>query len=244
MYPLFIDDRAGSKDLMRWLCDDTTELTRLDFGDAMVIGNGPEALVTIGVEVKSVTDLLQSASTGRLAGHQLPGLLAGHDLSWLLTYGPYRPGPGGVLQVLSGKGGWRSYKIGPRLIPYTYIEGFLFDVVATGCRHKHVYNAEEAAYWLKTLHRWWSKRWVEHKGLKQFDKSKDLSLLPGMDAQTAQVARTAATLPGIGFDRACAVANHFATIESMVYATVDEWQAVPGVGKVIAQAVHRAIRNT
>jgi NAD-dependent DNA ligase (contains BRCT domain type II) len=117
------------------------------------------------------------------------------------------------------------------------------DVVSTGCRHKHVYSAEDAAAWLQVLHRWWSKPWAQHKGLKVFDHSKDLSLLPGMSEEEAQIARTAATLPGIGFDRACSVASHFGSIEAFLGAGVADWQRVPGIGKVIAQTVVGTIRR-
>ena len=239
--PLYIDDRAGSKDLMQYLPPES-ELMRMEFGDALIIGNGPTGPVTVGVEVKSIHDLLQSASTGRLAGHQLPGMLASFDVPWLLIYGPYRPGDGGVLQVLSGKK-WQGYRIGSKLVPYGYIESFLFDVQATGCRVKHVYNAEEAAKWLMTLHRWWSKEWHQHKGLRAFDNSKNLSLLPGLSAEKELIARVAKELPGVGFDRAMAAAGHFTSVVEMVLATQKDWEQVPGIGKVIAKAVVGAVNG-
>lgn len=240
--PLFIDDRAGSKDLMKHLTI-PAELCRLEFGDALIIGNGPdEAVTTVGVEVKSITDMLQSVDTGRLAAHQLPGLLATYDVPWLLIYGPYRPGPEKQLQVLTRKG-WRSFKLGVRPVPYGYLESFIFDVAATGCRVKHVHCEEDAAAWLEVLHRWWTKRWSEHKGLRQFDNSKNLSLLPGMTVEQFQIAKVAAQLPGIGFERACAVANSFASIGAMLSATEADWQRIDGIGKVIAQTVVRVIRG-
>lgn len=244
-YPLYVDDRAGSSDLIPYLVPDV-EPCRMEFGDAMVIGNGPAGLTTVGVEVKSISDLMQSANTGRLAGHQLPGLLATYDVSWLLGFGPYRPGPGGVLQVSTGKGGrvhWKSFRLGSRLVPYGYLESFLFDVQSTGCRVKHVYDAEEAAIWLRSLHRWWSKAWTAHKGLKQFDCSKDMSLLPGLSPAQDQMARVAKELPGVGFGRAVAVASHFASISEMMSADARVWATIPGIGKVIAEAVVAAIQG-
>lgn len=237
-YPLFIDDRAGSKELLPYL--EHGEACRLEFGDAMIIGNGPTGPVTVGVEVKSISDLLSSIQTGRLAAHQLPGLLRTYDLTWLLGYGHYRVGPEGELLVSSRKG-MRTFKLGNRPVPYGYLESFLFDVASTGCRVKHCQSEAEAAAWLKCLHRWFSKRWSDHRGLHVFDASKDISLLPGASTEQNQIARVAKELPGIGFGRASTVALHFNSIAEMMSASVTEWSKIPGIGKVIAQAVVTAI---
>lgn len=240
--PLYIDDRAGSRDLMKHFDPTIADLCRLEFGDAMICGNGANGPLTIGVEVKSISDLLQSANTGRLAGHQLPGLLTLYDVPYLLYFGSYRPGDDGKLEVRRGAE-WRHFRLGLHSVPYIYLESFLMDVSATGVRLQHVYDAREAAIWLMCLHRWWSKQWTEHKGLKQFDGSKDGSLLPGLDAATELKARLAMQLPGIGFDRALKVAAHFDTAVSMVNADWQDWEMVPKIGKVIAKSVWEALRR-
>lgn len=242
-YPLYVDYRAGSVDLLKYMPDDLAEKTTLEFGDAMIVGNGPTSPMTIGVEVKSIADVLSSANTGRLAGHQLPGLLATYDVPYLLYFGSYRPGEKGELEVRRGQA-WQNFRLGLRPVPYGYLENFLMDVASTGCRLKHVYNSQEAAIWLMCLHRWWSKPWNQHKGLKQFDCSKDGSLLPGLPTHRELMARVASQLPGIGFDRAVAVSAKFGSIQEMVNAEVADWQSIPGIGKVIAKSVWATIRQT
>lgn len=240
--PLFVDDRAGSKDLMKYEPVRTIgELCRLDSGDAMICGSGPgDASVLIGVEVKSIFDLISSMNTGRLQDTQLPALLSTYDIAWVLIYGNYRPGARGQLEIRGG-GTWRPFKLGAREVPYGYVEGFLLDLAATGVHVRHSYNASEAAQWLGVLHRWWSKPWSMHKGLRALDRSREVSLMPGMDAGTHQRARIAAQLPGVGFERAVAAAAHFASVSDMVNADAAEWARVSGVGKVIAKAVVAAI---
>lgn len=240
-YPLHIDRRDGSKDLLQYLPPDTETCT-LDFGDAMILGNGPDGVVTVGIEVKSVSDLLQSENTGRLAGHQLPGMLKLYDLCWLLYYGSYRPGSKGELQVRRGKL-WQNFKIGTRPVPYGYLESFLMDVSSTGCRIKQVYNAEEAAAWLMVAHRWWSKQWKDHKGLRQFDMSKSDCLFPGLTDDQERVARAAMTLPGIGTEKAIKCAYFFDSISEMSVADVSDWEQVDGIGKVLAKEAVRAING-
>jgi hypothetical protein len=168
-------------------------------------------------------------------------MLEAYDVSWLLIHGTYRPGLDGRLQMLRGKG-WKSISLGKRAVPYGYLEGLLFDLAALGVRVKQVRDLAEAAFWLGVLHRWWSKPWHKHKGLRTFDQSRNISLMPGVDPETLLRARVAAQLPGVGFERALSVARHFPSIVDMINADASEWEQVPGIGKVIARAVWRATK--
>jgi ERCC4-type nuclease len=242
--PLLIDNRDGSRELMEWLDPTVSELTRLEFGDAMIVGNGPDdSIVTVGVEVKSVSDLLSSANTGRIQGHQLPGLLDNYDIPYLLYYGYYTAGEGGTLLVNSN-GKWKPFRIGTRLVPWGYIESFILDLSAVGVRVKHCASAEEAARWLMWLHRWWSKRWTDHKGLRALDRSREPSLMPNLTEEEEFIVRVAMTFPAVGFEKAMAFATSdqaFASVRQLINASPHRLAQVPGIGKVIANAIHRKL---
>jgi hypothetical protein len=240
---IIIDDRAGSDRLMLYpALSGVAELSRLEFGDAAFAGNGPDGPILVGVEVKSIFDLISSMNTGRLQGTQIPGLLANYDESWLLYYGAYRPGTDGHLEVRR-RGQWRRHRLGTRDVPYGYVEAFLLDLVAVGVHVKRVYDEGEAVAWLMCAYRWWSKPWEKHHGLRAFDKSKSgPSLLPDIDDDVRFRAMVAKELPGLGFERAVAAARHFPSVSAMVNASVEDWSHVKGVGKVIAKAVHSAVR--
>ncbi len=241
---LMVDDRAGSCELLKIEpVKSLGERCRLDAGDVAFVGNGPgDEPVLVGVEVKTIYDLISSISTGRLQATQVPRLMATYEVPWLLYYGSYRCGPGGGLELRQGKI-WRGYRLGSRPVPYGYVESFLFDLVAIGVRVKHAYDINDACAWLGALYRWWNKRWCEHKGLRTLDNSKDLSLMPSMDEATRLRAKVAAQLPGVGFERAFAAARHFESVDAMIGAEPEEWARVEGIGKVIAKAVVAAIRR-
>lgn len=241
---VFIDDRAGSKDLIKYPpLDEIGELTRLESGDVCIVGNGASEDVLIGVEVKSLWDLLSSMATGRLQGKQVPAMLDTYYQSWLLYYGEYRPGSkDGRLQIRNGTG-WKGFSIGTRAVPYGYLESLLFDLVTIGVRVKHVSSKKEAAVWIGCLSRWWGKPWNKHKGMRTFDNSRELSLMPGVDSDTLVRCRVAAQFPGLGFERAVAAGRYFKTISDMVNAGVKDWEEVPGIGKVLAKAIVRAVRG-
>jgi ERCC4-type nuclease len=222
---------------------DIAEITRLEFGDAMIVGQGPDdEPVLVGVEVKSIHDLISSMNTGRLQAHQVPGLLRDFGQPWLLWFGSVRAGRDGRLEIRRGQG-WKAFRLGSRDVPYGYLHSFLFELSVAGIKVAHVYDESEAAAWLACLHRWWSKPWDKHKGLRTLDNSRSITLVPGMDRGVRMRATVAAALPGVGFERAFAAASHFSSVVSMVCASTQEWEQVPGVGKVVAKAVVTAMRE-
>lgn len=243
---VIIDDRDGSRELafsdtLRSMCD----LQRLEFGDVMLTGHGPVGQISVGVEVKSVHDLLSSLDTGRLQGHQLPGMFKTYDQSWLLIYGYARASESNHLELRSNRGTWYTYKMGPRPMPWSYIEGWLLTAqMLTPLRIKWVANKEEAAKWIAVLDGWLAKPWEKHKGMQAFNRSGDVAAPPGADPTEAQMAKVAAALPGVGWTRGWAAARHFTSIESMINAPASEWEQIPKFGPVLSKSVRRTIRRT
>lgn len=249
---ILIDNRAGSGDLIAYPpLNAHGELCRLSAGDVAITGNGPRGTVRVGVEVKSITDLISSFSNGRLQDTQIPGMQKEYDVLWLLYYGVYRPSPvDGSLEILRGKRGWQTYQIGARAVPYGYVESFLLTLTAVGVHVKRVQHLRkdealaECAEWIGVLARWWSKPWAKHRGMHAFDFSGAMSLgMPGVDAHTHMLARFAMQLSGVGYDRALAVARHFQSIIDMVAADESEWAKIPGIGKVIAGSAVSEMRR-
>lgn len=232
---MLIDDRAGSKTLMEYSpCREVGILCRLESGDVSMVGNGQHGRIVIGVEVKSIFDLVSSMNTGRIQASQIPLMLRTYDRTYLLYYGTYTAGPHGELQI-----GGRPYMIGSRAVPYGWLEGALMTYQACGVTIKRVTDISEAAQWLGTLARWWAKPWDKHDGMKAFDTSQDISLMPNVPDSVLFRARVAAAIPVIGYKRGLAVARHFPSIRAMVDADEREWMKIEGVGKTIARtAVH------
>lgn len=243
---IIVDDREGSRNLLACpVLQGRGVLGRLDFGDVMLTGHGPDAsTVTVGVEVKSVSDLLSSIATGRLGGHQIPGMLKSYNHSWLLVHGACRVAADNSLEV-RGKGAtWRKFHIGKRPVPWSYLEGFLLTAtMLSPLRVKWCHNFDEAATWLTVFDHWLEKPWDKHRGLSVFDTSGTASPIPESDPVESQIARTAASLPAIGWDRAWKAAKHFESVLAMVNAQESDWKAIKGIGPVIAKSVHTAIKR-
>src|ERR1035437_4551441 len=106
---ILVDRRIGSNDLLAPLkaADFEAQLVELEFGDIAFEGKGPNGTtLNIGVELKVLGDLVNSLRTGRLAGHQLPGLLKTYDHAWLLMEGQWRANAFGQVAALRRRGAW------------------------------------------------------------------------------------------------------------------------------------------
>jgi ERCC4-type nuclease len=268
---VLIDDRAGSKPLASLPPLDTcSTLTRLDSADVAFAGNGSAGPITIGVETKSVGDMISSLANGRANGvdGQLAQMAQSYDVRWLLVYGLSRANPAtGNLQVArtwAQKGhdtrftvDWHDFSPGgSKPVRYSYLEGFLLSPAfqRLGVWYKQVATVEDAAWWLFTLYKSWQKQWSDHRGTHAFDLSQEVqsTTIKPIDPFTLQLAKTAASLPSIGYERGLAVAEHFPSIDAMINASTDDWAEVTTIdgkgkrrrlGSVVASAVMRAIHR-
>lgn len=159
---IHVDNRAGSAQLIPLLqrCGVPVQAGRLAFGDVKFLGSGPDGIpVTVGVEVKSLSDLLHGMTDGRFAGHQLPGMTACYDQPWLLVEGQWRMERGtGLLQYLTRSYQWRPATVGSRKFMYRDLTSWLFTVqTKTGIRLATVPDWDHATAWLATLYAWWTR---------------------------------------------------------------------------------------
>lgn len=234
--PIYIDKRVGSNELYAPLQQRgvPVEMTTLEFGDCCFIGNGAESHVVVGIERKRITDLLQSLTSGRLSGHQLPGLNESYQHRWLLIEGQYRESKDGLIEI-PRKGDWELVRL-----HFAALENYLLTLTLRGGLHvQHTYNIRESAAWLHALWAWWTKKeWREHRSHLALHDAADYAMF----SRPTLVHRMAAQLPGID-EKAKDVALKFKTVTEMVAAEEHTWREIPGIGKITAQRVVKALRT-
>lgn len=255
--------------------------------DVYFSGNGPSGDISIGIELKKISDWIESLKTGRLVGTQISAMMETFDVVWILVYGPCRPNTDinsptyGSLRVPHGyrPNQWRDYRVGKRKspVPYSYGERFFaspsltMEVVkdeqgkqliqSSKIRAYRVLDIEEAAWWIgECLYPVWQKKWTDHSSFRVFDDTTSdfkqrLAVKPGEVTLTEEekgIATIAAKLPGVGFERAIAVAKHFASVQEMVLADESTWAGIgvqrPGkrlvrIGPVRAKEIVRFLKR-
>lgn len=245
-----VDDREGSAQLFPLLAKRGIPVTlgRLAFGDISFIGTGiDDEPVPVGIEVKSVRDVLKCMTDGRFAGHQLPGMINCYQQIWLLVEGTWRPRPrDGILEVQSERHGyWFEATIGQRRFMWKDLQTWLLTVQTRGgVRLVTCSDYTEASLWISTLYNWWMKGIENHESHlaihtdnpAQF-RDRALLIRPTICRMVAK------ELPGVGFDKSAHIAKFFGTVENLVAASEWDLAQVPGIGKELARRIHAAIRS-
>ena len=234
-----VDSRVGSKDLAPQL--QGAELCTLEYADVALTGMVNNLPVFIGIEVKTLGDVLSCMRNGRFAGHQLPGLLKDYDYTYLIIQGVYRAGKDGLLQIpkgktvsIEGERGWKTYDYGAT-IAWKDLEGWITTMeTKTPLNIRRTSNRAETVEIIKSLHTWWvHKDWDKHRSHLDFDRS----ATPVGLRKPSLLRRIVKELPGVGWDRSQKVEKHFGSVLAMVLAKPEEWRKVEGIGKTLASKI-------
>lgn len=248
---ILLDDRAGSKDLYAPLLSTPSvppiALTRLEFGDVLFSGNGPDdSQLVIGIEHKTVNDVVACLKDGRFAGFQLPGLTSSFDVVYLMVEGRCRPAGDDDSFGVDGRRKGSS----KGAITYAKLANWLTSMESSGIRFRQTYNKEESAALIVALFHWWQKPWEYHRSLRAVHEapmplvhlaSGTVSFVHEEPSITAKVAKQLAD--GVGWDKANALGARFKTPEALLLASEKQLMEVDGIGKKLARGILDGIHN-
>jgi ERCC4-type nuclease len=263
---VLVDDRAGSRELAPLLRNAglPVELTRLDYGDVAFLGAGPGGEpVPVGVEVKTVHDVVKCIADGRFAGHQLPGMVGNYDQPWLLIEGLWRANAKtGILEYRKARGEWREVTAGSRRFMcrdlYTWI---LTITTKGGIGVTRVSDWNEATVWISALYAWWTvKGWEGHKSHLAFHDGTRHGAPYQRERATMMARRelgdkalltrptlcrmVAAQLPGVGWEKSKGLASKFGSVEALTQAGMEELEECEGIGPKLAMGIWGSLRGT
>ena len=218
---VLVDRRIGSKDLLEPLrkLGLVAELTELEFGDVAFVGKGEKGTpLDIGIELKRLGDLIGSLRDGRLAGHQLPGLLKTYEHTWLLVEGAWRSGAHGELLAPRRGRGWVTPP--GRMSAHELTKQLLTLELRGGLHVEHTTTRTDTLHFLVALYHWWTDVTLD-------DHRSHLAIhRPPTLAPIGQFRETVTTLPGIGLRTSLAVRKHFRSLRRAFAAPVKEWAAI------------------
>ena len=239
---ILIDRRVGSNDLVAPLkaAGFDAQLVELAFGDIAFEGKGPNGtMLNIGVELKVLGDLINSLRTGRLAGHQLPGLLKTYDYAWLLVEGQWRANAAGQVTTQKRRGIWAAV---PGKMSASELDKQLLTLELCGGLHvAHTHTRADTLRFICNLYRWWTDR-----SLDGHTSHLALHVAPAVYA-ISPFRAAVCQWPGIGVKMSKAVEQVFKTVRCAASASVEEWaQITTGdrkLGKKTAERVVKFLRG-
>lgn len=256
-----VDPRVGSGDLVPLLeaRGVPTQVGQLEFGDAAWLGNGPDGPLTasVGVERKTLGDLLNCITDQRFSGHQLPGLLAAYQWVYLVVEGTYYGDKAGTLcqwgRPVTRYGGltnWTLEKVEHWLSTMRNKRGLIV---------LHTRDPKETARYLALEYTWWTaKEWDEHsadlgvyigeKGRMSVGRTVARSRMTAAPQISTLSGWWAFCLDAVGFEYAMAAQERWPSAFLLANATVEEWAELkprkgPKLGTKRAALVVKAIRG-
>ena len=243
---IFVDPRSGSGDIRDRLTamNLPAETLMLPSGDVSFLGRGKNGVPqAIGIEVKTINELVTAFETGRFVGKQLPRLVAEYDYIWLVVEGVWRYSDhDGVLEVPRGGGDWTPLGFGSKRYMARDIAAFLFTIQLRGGVSLHLSaNRGQTVHWLAALYRWWTvKDFDQHRSHLSFHSpqpDKALFIKPSLKRRMAK------ELDGVEWIKSEVIAKHFRSVVAMTTANEAEWRKVPGIGKTLAGRIVEAMRR-
>ena len=215
---ILIDNRVGSADLAAPLKQMglPVELTHLEYGDLAFEGKGEGGrALDIGIELKRLGDLVGSLRSGRLAGHQLPGLRGCFDHIWLIVEGRWRRNAAGQIVINRGRplpGGMSASELEKHILTLE---------LCGGCHVRYTPTRRDTLHFIAALVRWWQDKSLD-RHTTHLAIHTPASFLPISDFRA-----TVSRLPGIGLKASAAVESYFSgSLRRAVNASVEEWAAI------------------
>lgn len=246
---ILIDDRAGSSDLVQPLirAGYPVEVVRMDYGDVAFVGKGPKNTeLHIGIEFKTMGDLVSSVRTGRLAGHQLQGLRDTYDYAWLLIEGSWRADEVGRILTRKPGRGWRPLRGGMNA---NELEKHVHTLhLCGGLIPRFTDSRADSVRFVGTLYRWWTDTSLD-RHTSHIAVHTPPTLVP-----LSPFRQAACMWPGIGVKTSRAVEQRFGgSILRAASGTVRDWADITitdsagkskRLGETVAQRIVTFMKGT
>jgi ERCC4-type nuclease len=245
---IYCDDRIGSKELRDIIrrIGAPCELQRLEYGDAAFEGNGPSGVITVGVERKTLSDMLGCIEDSRYAAHQRPGMMSLYSKSFLCIEGLFAPGDGDfagtLMQGFRRGSSWGALRTrGNRAVPYSKLFRYLVSVSLSGVVVIPSNDIFHTAYNICELQQYFSKKWNQHTSLIEVQKL----AIPTLEGKPPLVRRWASDLDDVGVVYSEEAARHFKTGHRLANSSEQDWLGLSGPGgkRLGISAIRKIIRD-
>lgn len=244
---ILVDDRIGSKELLPIIqrIGVPCELSRLSYGDAAFEGNGPKGPITVGVERKTLNDMLACIEDARYAAHQRPGMLALYSKSYLCIEGLWAPGDGNgfdgqLMQGFRNGASWGPLKVRSGRTPlYSKLYRYLMSVALSGVIITPSMHIFHTAYNICEMYQYFQKRWNQHTSLIEVQKL----AIPDMTGKPSLVRRWASDLTDIGVVHSQDAERLFRAPLILANAPESAWLDIKGIGVPTARRIVKEIRG-
>lgn len=247
---IYVDDRKGSAELAPKIrkMGPEVKLGRYNSADMWFWGVGPQDTnVKIGIERKTITDLIDSIRTERLLGEkgQYDKLVQDYQRVYLVVEGITRLNEDGFLEMLSSRGQWiRVYGDNKRTpVLGAQIDNFLNTVLEfTELRVIRTSTPKETAAWCVSTYNWWNKDYESHSSHKGvYRGALDTTAMITRDRHTPFSALMLMNVKMLGREKAMEARDLFGSVESMMDVSEKTWMTT--IGPTLGKRIYQKLRE-
>lgn len=226
----------------------------LESADFAFWGQGPDGECRVGIERKTVSELVGVQSNKRLTGRQLPRMTKRYRFRFLIVEGLTRVAWDGLLESARPvKNGQMSYWVpagyGRGMAFESYIKRLMTFQLKAAITVVWSPDRTGTAHLIHAIYRWFQEPWASHRSHLQVEEAQPDEAL--LDERTLR-RQILAQIPGVGWTRSATLSKHFEgtplreMFQWVATATPDEWRRALGFkdGMGTARRIHAAIHTT
>lgn len=207
-------------------------------GDFCFEGNGPDGTITVGVERKTLHDMLDCIESARYT-QQRRKMKAAYDISVLMVEGHWRPHEAGWLMEGFNNGTTWGYCKKPSRAMYSSLYRYLIGVASTGVIIGYPKTPWHTAYDVIEWFHYWNKPYASHRSQREIQKVS----IPTLNFKPSLLRKWAADLPGVGVELSEAAERKFRKPILLAKADESDWLTIPGVGVKTAKQIVKEIQG-
>lgn len=234
----------GSKELLPYILKIgvQAELAGLQFGDFAFEGKGPKGNILIGIERKTLHDILHCIDDSRYSAHQRPGMLAMYQKSYLILEGNWKPHTenGTLMEGFNGGSSWGECRYRSSRVMYAKLFRYLLSVALSGVIVIYSRDIIHTAYNVCEVFHYFQKPWNKHTSLIEVQKL----AIPDLRGKPSLTRRWASDLEGVGVVHSMAAERYFRSPIKLAQSSEVDWLRLPGIGVGTAQHIIKEINGT
>lgn len=239
---ILVDSRIGSHELLPYIrkCGVPAIETMLDFGDFAFEGNGPDGKIMVGVERKTLHDMLSCIDDNRYAAHQRPGMMQAYDKSFLIVEGNWKPHDrdGTLMEGFRGGSVWGQCKFRSGRIMYSKLRRYLFSISLSGVVVVYSRDLVQTSIDICEMYHWFQKPWTGHTSLIELQKL----AIPQLVGKPSLCRKWANDLSDIGTKFSIEAERVFGrSAIKMANGSESDWLKIKGVGVSTARNIIKEI---
>lgn len=219
------------------------EKADLKFGDFCFEGRGPKGDILIGIERKTLSDIMHCIDDARYSAHQKVGMEQMYGKSFLLVEGVWAMGSPpfyqGVLITSRDGSSWGPFRYRSKKVMYSKLYRYLISVSLSGVATTYSRNMHHTACNVVEMYHYFQKRWQDHTSLLETQKL----AIPQLSGHPSLCRMWAADIKDIGVKFSMDAERMFKTPVRLANSEERDWLQIQGVGPKTARQVIREIQG-